>query len=69
MNKECAFGFADLYRAAFGVDMRSEEQNEFSKLPQEHVNELVSRWARIAHWHTEERMGTDGKLYIAFWKE
>lgn len=71
MGDECSFGFADLYKAAFGHNPPDSVIMELLSLDQETKNAKVRQWAALAGWGTDERRGTDGLMYTAFsptWK-
>jgi hypothetical protein len=63
---ECAYSFADLFKAAVKREPASEELKSLYALPQTVRNEKVKEWAEIAGWETRERTGSDGKIYVAF---
>lgn len=69
MGLECNFSFKDLYNAALGKDMDPLEIQAFNSVSQEERNEKVKLWADMAGWTTEERIGSDGRVYVAFWQE
>ena len=66
MSKECAYSFDDLFVAAHARSMNSEKCNGFTRQDQSRRNALVRQWAATAGWHTKDRLGSDGKTYIAF---
>lgn len=66
MDQSCSFSFWDLYTAAYGKAPSIELKKKFMSLSQNEINRKVRKWAHIAEWKTEERMGTDKKLYLAF---
>lgn len=71
MGPECNYSFKDLYMAAYGANMSSEDIKQFSFLSQAERNVKVLEWARLAGWGTDDRLGSDGQLYTAFcplWK-
>ncbi len=66
----CSLGFAELFVLAKGRVWTTEEKAKFEALDQNDRNERVSEWAREAGGiATEDRVGTDGRVYRAFWKE
>lgn len=67
MDSACNFSFWDLYKAAFGKSATPAVKKRFFTLSQKAINKKVTLWAQRAGWKTEERMGTDNKLYIAFY--
>ncbi len=66
MAIECAYSFKDLFIAAHHVEPNDNELLSLYDLPQQERNEIVRKWAEQAGWETKERMGTDGKMYLAF---
>jgi len=70
MGRECAIGFADLFRLARKRGWTAEEERAFQSLTQPERNAAVLELAREAGGiHTEDRLGTDGQVYTAFWLE
>jgi hypothetical protein len=70
MGRECAIGFADLFRLAKRRDWTAEEERAFQAMAQPERNAAVLELAREAGGiHTENRLGTDGLVYTAFWLE
>lgn len=49
--------------------MGSEEMDAFTNLSQEEKNKKVKEWAEQAHWIVEDRIGSDGITYTAFYKD
>ena len=66
MGVECAYGFKDLYRAAYGKAMAREIEERLYSVDQGERNEMVEQWARDAGWDTSSRTGSDGLTYLAF---
>lgn len=66
MAEECNYSFSNLFFAAYDRYQTSEEMGEFLILNQENKNNKVMEWAKKAGWQTQERIGTDGKKYLAF---
>ncbi len=67
---ECCFSFADLFVAAEGRIWTTEEERVFKNLTQEERNEWVSMLAaRAPEFRTQDKVGTDGVMYRAFWIE
>lgn len=66
MDASCNFSFWDLYTAAFGKPPTTAFKTNFLSQPQTVINKNVQEWAEKAQWKTEERIGTDKKLYLAF---
>ena len=67
MGIECAYSFDDLHFAAMKKHFSALESERFLRLNQQSKNDLVAQWAAKAGWQTEERIGSDGLVYIAFW--
>lgn len=70
MGPECDLGFADLFRAVHGRTWTAQEKQSFETLSQPARNAWVKRLARSAGGTiaTEDRLGSDGKVYTAFWE-
>lgn len=66
MNIECAYSFADLYKAAFKKEPSQQELANLYALPQNERNLKVKEWASLAGWETKERLGSDKVFYSAF---
>ena len=70
MGRECAIGFAELFRLAKKRGWTAEEERAFQALNQPARNAAVLELAREAGGiHTEDRLGSDGLVYTAFWLE
>ena len=70
MGRECQVGFAELFRLARKREWTPEEQQRFEAMDQDKRNEMVRQLSREAGCiRTEDRRGTDGKTYTAFWIE
>lgn len=70
MRPDCSLGFADLFRLAKKRDWTRAEERVFQALDQEGRNAAVVELAREAGGiRTEDRVGTDGVIYTAFWLE
>lgn len=67
MAHSCAYSFDDLYQAVFGRAMTETEKGALYDLPQADRNVQVGEWAKEAGWQTEDRRGSDGVTYTAFW--
>lgn len=68
MGHECELGFADLFRMAKKRPWTPGEEEGFRSLDQPARNAIVRELAREAGGvHTEDRLGTDGVVYTAFW--
>lgn len=65
---ECKFSFEGLYKAAFGKSLSFKEKKKLQSLPQEKINGLVTTWAQKAGWEIKKKKGTDGKVYISFYR-
>ena len=69
-NDRCSMGFAELFRLARGREWTEEEVREFQALDQPGRNRMVKQLAAEAGGvRTEDRIGTDGVVYTAFWRE
>jgi hypothetical protein len=66
-DAECSFSFWDLYKAVFGKDASEDFKKEFSSYTQEEKNVLVKKWAEQVHWTIDDRIGSDGVTYTAFY--
>jgi hypothetical protein len=66
MGIECAYSFWDLFESAHNRPATGEEKEAFFALPQTKRNALVKKWAALASWEVEERIGSDGLQYTAF---
>ncbi len=66
MHDECNYSFWDLFEAANNRKPTNDEKGKFKALTQGKRNKLVKKWAGIAGWGIDDRMGTDGKIYTAF---
>jgi len=70
MGQECRYSFSDLFRLAHDRDWTEEEKSAFMVLDQGARNCAVKRLADKAGCiRTEDRLGTDGMTYTAFWVE
>jgi len=65
---ECAFSFEDLFRAAYGRGWSENEKAQVYGMTQADRNEWVSQTAAKTDFKTEDRVGTDGVVYRAFWR-
>jgi hypothetical protein len=62
-------GFRELFELAHGRSWTRAEEQQFSELNQEAKNACVKQLAsRAAGVVTEDRIGTDGQVYTAFWR-
>ncbi len=66
MDISCNFSFWDLYKAAFKKNPSKKLKKDFQNLSQIEINKHVLIWAKKAGWQTEERIGSDKKIYLAF---
>ena len=70
MGQECRYSFDDLFRLAHGRDWTEAEKSAFMVLEQNARNREVKRLADQAGCvRTEDRLGSDGLMYTAFWVE
>jgi len=68
MGSGCCMGFRELFELAHGRGWTPAEERAFSALDQEGKNRCVKEFARRAVGVvTEDRVGTDGRVYTAFW--
>lgn len=67
MEYSCQFSFDDLFQARFRRKMNESEKSELYALDQADRNKRVGEWAKKVGWYTEDRIGTDGVEYTAFW--
>jgi hypothetical protein len=69
LGDECAYSFDDLFRAATGRDMSVQERISLEAASREERNRQVREWVAetSAEFRCEERRGTDGLVYTAFW--
>lgn len=68
MGRECRYSFDDLFRLANDRDWTAAEKSEFLALDHSVRNAVVKRLAQKAgNVQTEDRLGTDGQVYTAFW--
>lgn len=60
--------FQQLFERAKGRSWTTEESQAFGALSQPQRNAVVRQWAAEAgHIRTEDRRGSDGLIYTAFW--
>ena len=69
MSQGCAYSFNDLFKAVFNRDMTPEEKADLYAQTQEARNAIVKGWAGQSRWRVEDRIGSDGIIYTAFWPE
>ncbi|HYF15990.1 MAG TPA: hypothetical protein VD971_13050 [Phycisphaerales bacterium] len=70
MNGNACMSFRRLFALAKGRPWTPEEEREFAALDQPARNEAVKRLAAEAGCvRTEDRRGTDGVVYTAFWAD
>lgn len=70
MGRECCIGFAELFERAKGRPWTDAEARTFAALDQDARNAMVRELAHEAgDIRTEDRRGTDGVIYTAFWVE
>lgn len=69
MDSECAYGFEDLFRAAKQREMTDPERVALAAASQDERNRLVKKWVfeTRGEFCCEDRRGTDGHIYTAFW--
>jgi hypothetical protein len=66
-GRTCCYSFSDLFEAAYGRQPTHAEYNALMQVTQPERNEQVQMMADHAGWCTQERIGDDGVVYIAFW--
>jgi len=70
MANECDMSFADLFNMAKKRAWTPDEERKFAALDPQSRNALVKQLAKEAgRIDTEDRLGTDGITYTAFWVE
>ena len=68
MARDCCTSFRDLFLLAKKRAWTAEEERSFQALDQDARNQLVKEFAAEAGCiQTEDRIGTDGVTYTAFW--
>lgn len=68
VRADCCMSFRDLHRLARKRDWTAEEAHYFQSVDQPTRNNLVKQLAHEAGCiRTEDRIGTDGQIYTAFW--
>jgi len=69
-DKSCCFSFDDLHKAAFGRLMAVEEADSLRRQTQDEKNATVREWTARTNgaFRCEDRLGTDGVTYTAFWR-
>jgi len=69
MDSECCMGFRELFTLAKKRPWTTEEERYFKSVDQPARNRLVKELASQAGCiQTEDRRGTDGQVYTAFWR-
>ena len=64
MIKTCMYSFQDLFNAA----NFNQSTSILSKMDQESINKLVKKLCEISNWGWEDRLGSDGIIYTAFYQ-
>ncbi len=69
MGRECQYSYADLFEAVRGRTWTDAERGAFEALTQPQRNAWVKDLAGASGGTvgTEDRVGTDGQTYTAFW--
>ncbi len=69
MSRECQYSYADLFEAVHGRAWTDAERGAFEALTQPQRNAWVKELASASGGAagTEDRVGTDGQTYTAFW--
>ena len=66
MDDYCNYSFDDLYKAAFGKKLSTNQKKKLQKLPQEKINQLVEEWTQKAQWLSQEKILPQGTRFLAF---
>jgi hypothetical protein len=71
IGKSCCYSFDDLFRAAHQRDMSEAERSAFAALDQPGKNLAVKQMVTKTggRFTCEDRTGTDGLTYTAFWAD
>lgn len=70
MGRECQYSFSQLFSLAHQREWTEAERERFFALDQNARNLEVKQLAKKAgNVRTEDRLGTDGLTYTAFWVE
>ncbi len=71
MGRECQYSYADLFEAVRGRTWNESERLQFESLTQPQRNAWVKDLAGASGGTvgTQDRVGTDGQTYTAFWLE
>lgn len=64
MINTCMYSFQDLFNAA----NFNQSTSILSKMDQESINKLVKKLCEISNWGWEDRLGSDGIIYTAFYQ-
>jgi hypothetical protein len=69
MSRECNYSFADLFHIVRGRPWNDAERAAFEALDRKARNEWVRELAAESNGRivTEDRRGSDGLIYTAFW--
>jgi hypothetical protein len=69
MGRECDYSFADLFRMVHDRSWTADEQRAFEALTQPQRNQWVREMAAKSGGSIviEDRRGSDGEIYTAFW--
>jgi hypothetical protein len=65
MINTCMYSFQDLFNAS----NFNESTAILSKMDQESINKLVKKLCEISNWGWEDRLGSDGIIYTAFYQK
>lgn len=70
VDRSCRYSFDDLFVAAFGEAMSDARRRELYALSQDRRNVTVREWVgrTAGRFACEDRRGTDGVIYTAFWE-
>jgi hypothetical protein len=69
IDRSCCYSFDDLFLAAMARPMSAAEREDLRHADQPRKNRLARQWVSQTGgaFECEDRTGTDGILYTAFW--
>ena len=69
IDRSCCYSFDDLFLAAMARPMTDGERADLRAADQPRKNRLARQWVTLTggSFECEDRTGTDGVLYTAFW--
>lgn len=70
IDHSCCFSFDDLYFAAHARPMTDAERDALRQSDQSRRNQIARQWTAMTGgtFTCQDRHGTDGVLYTAFWR-